>query len=405
VDELERIELGDESQTRPTYVKAGFSCRHKDKLCSLLKEFMGCFAWNYTEMPGLSREPVEHTLLLKSGFRPHKQPARGFSLGMVKRIKEEVDQLLEAKFIRTCRYAKWVSNVVHVEKKNAGKIRVCVDFCDLNRPTPKDEYPMPVADDLINKASGHKVISFLDGNAGYNQIFMAEKDISKTAVHCLRSVGLFEWVVMTFGLKNARATYQRAMNLIFHDLLGVLMEVYIDDLVIKSADFDEHLADLRVVFERMEKYNLKMNPLKCAFGVTPGMFLGFVVHEKGLEVVPKKVESINKIKEPECKHDLQKLLGKVNYLLRFIANLAGKVDSFLPLIRLKNEEGFVWGEAQKTTFRKIKEYLVNPPVLRAPKIGVDFRLYIAAQEHVIGVVARSCVYRYTMHVVKCDVIC
>jgi hypothetical protein len=165
-------------------------------------------------MPRLSRELVEHTLSIKLGFKPHKQLARGFSPEIVRRIKEEVERLLAAKFIRTCRCTKWVSNVVPVEKKNMGKIRICVNFLDLNRVMPKDEYPMHVVGDLINKSSGHKMISFLDGNAGYNQIFMVEEYIAKTAFRCPGFIRLFEWIVMTFGLKNARATYQRAMNLI-----------------------------------------------------------------------------------------------------------------------------------------------------------------------------------------------
>jgi hypothetical protein len=203
-----------------------------------------------------------------------------------------------------CRYAEWVSNIILVEKKNTGKIRICVDFRNLNRATPKDEYPMPVADDLINRASSHKVISFLDGNLGYNQFFMSEEDVYKTTFRCPSFMGLFEWVVMTFGLKNSLATYQRAMNLIFYDLLGVVLEVYIDDLVIKSSSFGEHLAGLRLAFERMRQYNLMMNLLKCAFGVSAGRFLGFIVHEKGIEVDPKKVELIQKLKPPECKRDV-----------------------------------------------------------------------------------------------------
>jgi hypothetical protein len=135
--------------------------------------------------------------------------------------------------------------------------------------------------------SGHRVISFLDGNVGYNQIFMAEGDISKTDFRCPGFVGLFEWVVMTFGLKNAGATYQRVMNVIFHDLLRIIMEVYIDDVVIKSADFSSHMADLRLAFERMRRYSLKMNPLKCAFGASVGRFIGFIVHKNGIEVDPK----------------------------------------------------------------------------------------------------------------------
>jgi hypothetical protein len=134
------------------------------------------------------------------------------------KVKEEVEWLLAAGFIRTCRYAEWVSNIVPIEKKNTGKIWVCVDFINLNRATPKDWYPMPITEELINRASGHKMISFLDSNAGYNQIFVAEEDVYKTAFRYPRFVGLFEWVVMTFSLKNARATYQWAMNLIFHDL-------------------------------------------------------------------------------------------------------------------------------------------------------------------------------------------
>jgi hypothetical protein len=104
---------------------------------------------------------------------------------------------------------------VPVEKKESGKLRVCIDFHNLNTATPKDEYHMAIADTLINNASGNRIISFLDGNAGYNQIFMAKEDASKTAFICPGFIGLFEWVVMTFGLKNAGATYQRAINLIF----------------------------------------------------------------------------------------------------------------------------------------------------------------------------------------------
>jgi hypothetical protein len=168
---------------------------------------------------------------------------------------------------------------------------------------------------------------------------------------------------MTFRLKNAGATYQRAMNLIFHDLLGILLELYIDDLVVKSAGFDEHMADLRAVFERMKSYNLKMNPAKCAFGVTAGWFFGFVVHEKGIEIDSKKVD------EPTCRWDVHKLLGKTNYLRRFISNMAWKVESFLPLIRLKHEKDFMWGNVQREAFEKIKVYISSPPVLQAPKAG------------------------------------
>jgi hypothetical protein len=254
-----------------------------------------------------------------------------------------VDRLLQVRFIQPCRFVDWVSNIVPIEKKNMGMIRICVDFRNLNRATPKDKYPIPMADLLIDSASGNKVISFLDGNACYNQIFIAKEDVSKTAFRCPGFIGLFEWVIMTFGLKNAGATYQRAMNLIFHDLLRVLMEVYIDNVVVKLVGFEEHMTDLKFSFERMKKYGLRMNPLKCAFVVTLGRFLGFIVHEHSIQINPKKIGSIGKIGEPVCKKDVQKLLDKINYLRHFISNLAGRVESFLPLVWFKHEAGFIWG--------------------------------------------------------------
>jgi hypothetical protein len=150
--------------------------------------------------------------------------------------------MLEAGFIRPCRYAEWIFSIVPVQKKD-GRWRVYVDFRDLNRATPKDEYPMPVVETLINVTADNKILYFMDGNAGYNQIFMAPKDIYKTAFRVPSVVGLFEYVVMTFGLKNAGATYQRVMNYIYHDLISKLVEIYIDDVVVKSTSTRGHLED------------------------------------------------------------------------------------------------------------------------------------------------------------------
>jgi hypothetical protein len=191
-----------------------------------------------------------------------------------------------------------------------------VDFRDLNRATPKDEYPMPVAETLINAAAGHKILSFMDGNAGYSQIFMASEDIHKTAFQVPRAVGLFNYVVMTFGLKNAGTTYQRAMNYIFHDLIGKLVEIYIDNVVVKSASVEGHLGDVRQVLERTRRFGLKMNPKKCAFGVSAGQFLGFLVHERGIEIGLKSQEAVKTMVPPPTKKKLQQLIGKINFVRR-----------------------------------------------------------------------------------------
>jgi hypothetical protein len=138
----------------------------------------------------------------------------------------------------------------------------------------------------------------MDGNAGYNQIFMAIEDISKTAFRCPGHIGLFEWIVMTFGLKNAGATYQRAMNYIFHELIGKTVEIYIDDVMIKSLDHESHLDDVRKTLECTRKHGLKMNPNKCAFGVSAGEFLRFLVHERGIEVGKKGMKAIDEVVPP-----------------------------------------------------------------------------------------------------------
>jgi hypothetical protein len=247
-------------------------------------------------------------------------------------VKKEVERLLDTNFVRPCRYAEWISNIVPVYNKN-GKMRVCIDFRDLNRATPMDCYPMPVADLLVDAAAGHKVISFMDGNAGYNQIFMAIEDISKTAFRCPGHIGLFEWIVMTFGLKNASATYQRAMNYIFHDLIGKVVEIYIDDVVIKSLSHDTHLEDVKRTLECTRKLGLKMNPNKCAFGVSAGEFLGFLVHEGGIEVGKKSMKAIDEVVPLTNFKELQSLLGKINFVRRFISNLSQKVLSFSPLLK------------------------------------------------------------------------
>jgi hypothetical protein len=121
---------------------------------------------------------------------------------------------------------------------------------------------------------------------------------------CLGFIGLFEWVVMTFGLKNASTTYQRAMNLIFQELLENNVEVYIDDIVVKSAEFSSHIADLRKAFDKMHRYGLKMNPRKCAFGVSSDKFLGFIIHEHGIEIDLNRIKSIRNVGAPTYKLEM-----------------------------------------------------------------------------------------------------
>lgn len=174
--------------------------------------------------------------------------------------------LVKCNFIRTTRYVKWIANMVPIIKKN-DTLRVCIDFRDLNAATPKDEYPMPVVEMLVDSSTWHKYLSMLDGYSGYNQIFIADEDVPKMTFRRPNALGTYEWAVMPFGLKNAEATYQRAMNSIFHDFIKIFMPIYIDDIMVKSVLGRSHINHLRQSFERIWKHGLNMNPLKYAFCV------------------------------------------------------------------------------------------------------------------------------------------
>ncbi|KAM1016895.1 hypothetical protein ACFX2A_047517 [Malus domestica] len=268
--------------------------------------------------------------------------------------------------------------------KKSGALHICIDFRKLNLATPKDEYLMPISNLLIDAAANHEILSFMDGHTGYNQIFITEADVNKIVFRCPRALSTYEWVVMPFDLKNTGATYQQAMNTIFHDLIGTTVEVYIDDVVIKSERRQTHLDNLRQAFMRMRQHNLKMNPAKCVFGVSIGNFLGFLVHHRGIEVDKNKARAIINAPTPTTKKQLQSLLGKINFLHRFIANLMGKMKVFSTLLKLKDIDTFEWRVEYQKAFTQIKVSLITPPVLFPPRRGRPLKLYICVADELIG---------------------
>ena len=182
-------------------------------------------------------------------------------------IQTEVDNLLEAGFIREIKYPKWLANVVVVSKKGE-KRRVCMDYTDLNEACSKDGFPLPRIDQIVDASARHGMLSFLDSFSGYHQIPMYPPDVEKTVF--ITPHDLFYYNVMPFGLKNVGATYQRVVIKMFRPLLGKTMEVYIDDMLVKSKEHPDHAEHLQEAFELLRAYGMKLNPSKCAFKVRAG---------------------------------------------------------------------------------------------------------------------------------------
>ena len=159
-----------------------------------------------------------------------------------------MDKLLKVGFIREVNYPDWISNVVLVKKAN-GKWRMCIDFKKLNKACPKDSYPLPRIDQLMDATSGHELLTFMDAFSGYNQIRMVSEDEEKTTF--ITNRGLYYYRVMPFGLKNAGATYQRLVNKIFKEQISRNMEVYVDDMLVKSKSSMNHVADLEETFDAL----------------------------------------------------------------------------------------------------------------------------------------------------------
>ncbi|XXG82707.1 hypothetical protein AAC387_Pa10g0605 [Persea americana] len=245
-----------------------------------------------------------HKLNLQENIKPVKQGQRRFRPDVMDKIEQEVQKLKNVGFIREERHPEWLANIVPVTKKN-GQIRVCIDYRDLNNACPKDEFPLPKPEVMIDNTCRFERMTFMDGFSGYNQIKMHPKDERHTSFWT--PFGVYCYTVMPFGLKNAGATYQRAMMKIFQDMQHRTIECYVDDLIVKSKRKEDHLQDLREVFLRLRKHKLRMNPLKCFFGVSLGKFLGFIVRKAGIELDPIKVKAILEMPSPRTLRELKGL--------------------------------------------------------------------------------------------------
>ncbi|GJV31330.1 reverse transcriptase domain-containing protein [Tanacetum coccineum] len=364
-EERVKVAINPEHPEQTVMIGSNLAEKARVKMCNLLQRSLDVFAWTPVDMTGVLRHIAEHRLNVREGCQPIRQKKRGQAAKRNIAINGEVSKLVAAGIMREVHYHDWLSNLVMVKKHDDGW-RMCVDFKDLNKACPKDGYPLPEIDWKVDSLCGFPFKCFLDAYKGYHQIQMAEEDEEKTAF--ITNQGIFCYTKMPFGLRNAGATYQRLVDKAFHGQIGRNLEVYVDDLVIKSRTEDEIVRDIEETFKTLRKINMKLNPKKCTFGVEEGMFLGYQVNTKGIKICPDKVDAVLSLQSPKCLKDVQKLNGKLASLNRFLAKSAEKSLPFFKTLKkcTKKSDFLLTGEVE-AAFRQMKEHIAKLPMLTTPE--------------------------------------
>ncbi|KAL0428188.1 UNVERIFIED_CONTAM: Retrovirus-related Pol polyprotein from transposon gypsy [Sesamum latifolium] len=312
VEEFKTVELIAHQPDKITRIGSGMSKMVETLMIEFLKENVDMFAWS------------------PSGFK-----------------EEKVRKLSAAGYVSEVQYTDWLANVVVVPKASE-KWRMCTDFIDLNKACPKDPYPLPRIDLLVDSTARYELFNMMDAYQGYHQIFMAEEDRIKTS---------------------------------FITDQGSTMEVYVNDILVKSTEGD-HLKELKRAFGIMRAYGMKLNPSKCTFGVQGGKFLGYMVSKKGIEANPEKIQAIIGLQSPRTLNEMQKLTGKITSLSRFISRFADK--SLLFFKALGKAKEFKWTEECEQALNNLKQYLATPPLLANRKVGEELFLYLVVSEEAVS---------------------
>ena len=296
-------------------------------------------------------------------------------------VERQIATMLENGIIRESRSA-WASPIVLTDKKGTTEKRFCGNYIGLNKVTEKDRYPLPRIDDSLDALTGNLYFSCLDLAHGFWQVGVEPKDVEKTAI--ISPVGLYEFVVMPFGLCNAPSTFQRAMDTVLAGLKWHTCLVYIDDVLVFSPTFEDHLKDLQAVLQRFREHNLKLKPTKCAIAQQSLRYLGYVVTPAGIRVDPEKVRAVREILPPATKSELRSFLGLTSYYRRFVKAYAERSEPLSKLLR--DATPYVWSDEQQKAFEALKLALTEAPLLTHPDWDKDFVLQTNASDLAIAAV-------------------
>ncbi|KRX51502.1 Retrovirus-related Pol polyprotein from transposon, partial [Trichinella sp. T9] len=368
---------GSEDWTRALVDGAECSARSKRALRSILRKCGRAISRGEAD---LGRTSLVKHRIETGGAQPVKLPPRRLPQAQREVVDRLIREMLHAGVIETAS-GPWSSPVVLVRKKD-GSPRFCVDYRRLNAITRVDAQPLPRIDDTLDALAGSQWFSTLDLASGYWQVEVAEPDREKTAFST--PMGLFQFRVMSFGLCNAPATFQRLMENALRGLTFKGCLVYLDDIIVYGRTEEEHLERLEGVLSRLQSVGLKIKPEKCQLMRQSVRYLGHIVTQHGVSTDPEKTAAVQEWPTPRCVREVRQFLGLASYYRRFVRNFAGVANPLHALTR--KGEKWRWGPKEEEAFARLKDALVSPPILCHPDFDRTFLVDVDASEDAIGAV-------------------
>lgn len=362
------------------------------RLEQLLRTNSDVFAWNDLDV-GFT-DLVKHNIIVTDDT-PISQPYRRVPPSALGEVQEHIKDLLAKDIIRPST-SPYSSPIVIVRKKS-GEIRMCVDYRRLNAVTRRDSFPLPRIEESLDAVGGAKYFSSIDLASGYYQLAVAEEDKEKTAFTC--PFGLFEFNRLPFGLCNAPATFQRLMQSVMHDHIFRILICYLDDLLVFSGSFDDHLSNLEEVFRRLREVGVKLNPSKCEFAKSEVAFLGHRISASGIATDPDKTRAIMDFPTPQTLKDVRSFVGLASYYRRFVkgfANIAKPLHLLITAVHQKHSDDGkkgerkplreLWTKECDSAFRTLRNALAEPPVLAYADYSKPFILETDACNEGLGAI-------------------
>jgi hypothetical protein len=321
---------------------------------------------------------IDHKIEIIPGSSPPCSTMYRMSPSELDELKKQLQELIQHKFIRPSK-SSYGAPVLFVKKKD-GSMRMCIDYRALNKITVKNKYPLPRVDELFDRVRGAKYFSKIDLRSGYHQVRIAQEDIEKTAFRT--RYGHYEFTVLPFGLTNAPATFMHMMQLIFRDHLDDFVIVFLDDILIYSKSFDDHIRHVEKVLRLLRANKLYAKTSKCEFFKQKISFLGHVVTADGISMEESKLKAVMDWPAPKDIQQLRAFLGLAGYYRKFVKSFSSLA---LPLTELlKKDNGFVWSEKCQQSFNTLKKAVTSAPVLILPDPDVEYVLDCDSSGYGIG---------------------